>query len=622
VTILQNKKKIVICDIETERLDNPQKIWVIVCRELGKTEKKVFRNVHRDYKRFIDYASTVDLWVGHNFINFDAPVLNRIIGTTLDCSNVLDTLILSRLLHYQTPGGHSLEAWGESLGYPKDLFNDFSKWSQELEDRCKTDVDLNYEVFEVFRPIVEQKSWAQSISTEHEIAWILNDIRSNGFSFDITKAKELHSQISSRVEALLDELQQAFPPRSVLIKEVTPKATKHGTINATDFRWLPSDNRDLSPYSVGAKFSRFEYEVFNPKSTKQVVSRLNDLGWKPVDKTKGHIEAERNRDWERLKYFKEYGWKVTETNLATLPNDAPEAAQKLREYLLLTSRVSTLEEWLNAYNELSGAIHGNILHIGAWTHRMSHNSPNQANIPRIGTAYGEDFRALWRARNDRLLVGTDADGIQLRIFAHYINDPEFSKAVVEGRQEDGTDAHSVNQRALGLNHLTRNHAKTFIYAFLLGVGIDKASAILDTSREGAKVAIDNFLERYPGLTDLKKEVIPRDAARGFFIGLDGRKVICDSEHLMLAGYLQNGEAVIMKQANILWYNKLKQEGVPFWQVNFVHDEWQTETLDDYSLAEYIGQVQSDSIKQTGLDLDLNVALAGSSNIGKNWKETH
>jgi len=615
-------ERTVICDIETEQLHNPQKIWTIVTKDVDTKEKRIFKNVHENKEEFLTYAKTIGTWVGHNFINFDARVLNRICNLNLGHTNVLDTLVLSRLLNFKSPGGHSMAAWGESLGYPKSGYEDFSCWSQELEDRCSDDVEINYKLYEYFLPFIKAEGWQSAINTEHRIAWILNDVRDNGFHFNIPAATQLYKDISSRVEILLDELQKAFPPRTKLLKEVTPKGTKHGTISAVDFRFLDSHERDLSPYSIGAPFSRFTTEEFNPKSTKQVVERLNEVGWKPIEKTKGHIEAERDRNTKRLLYYREYGWKVSEDNLATLPQDAPKAAHQLTEYLLLTSRVSTLKEWLNVVDPKDSAIHGNILHIGAWTHRMAHNSPNQANIPRTGSDYGEAFRSLWCTRPNRLLVGTDADGIQLRIFAHLIEDPTFRAAVESGTESEGTDAHTVNKKALLLPHLTRNHAKTFIYAFLLGVGVQKASTILECSVEEARIAIDNFTRQYPGLEYLKKEVIPKDARRGYFIGLDGRKVLCDSEHLMLAGYLQNAEAVIMKRANILWYDQLRQEEIPFWQVNFVHDEWQTETQNYMELAERVGTVQASSIKQTGLDLKMKVDLAGSFKIGNNWKETH
>ena len=98
---------------------------------------------------------------------------------------------------------------------------------------------------------------------------------------------------------------------------------------------------------------------------------------------------------------------------------------------------------------------------------------------------------------------------------------------------------------------------------------------------------------------------------------------------MLAGYLQNGESVVMKRANILWRKRLISERVDFKQVNFVHDEWQTETPGDLELAKYIAEVQADSIRLVGEQLKLRCPLAGSVlnshkqlAIGQNWSQTH
>lgn len=58
-----------------------------------------------------------------------------------------------------------------------------------------------------------------------------------------------------------------------------------------------------------------------------------------------------------------------------------------------------------------------------------------------------------------VFVGYDGSGLELRMLAHYINDPDFTKEVVDG------DIHTKNQLAAGLP--TRDDAKTFIYAFIL-----------------------------------------------------------------------------------------------------------------------------------------------------------
>jgi DNA polymerase-1 len=628
----------VICDIETEGLENPQNIWLIVCREVETEKTHVFRNVHEDPSEFLKFAKTVSVWIGHNFIDFDLPVLERLTGVQIDPSRVVDTLVCGRLINQGIEGGHSLEAWGTRLGCPKGTFKDFSKWSNDLELYCLQDTEVTLKVYKKLLPYIKDPLWKNSLRLEHDIAFVCLDMSKNGFAFDLEGAVKIHTEILQRLSVLDTELQEAFPPRSVCLREVHPKATKHGTLSRVDFRWLKDP--DLTPFSVDAPFSLIEFVPFNAGSPKQIVERLNEAGWRPYEKTKGHTKteqalqrcrdkSERTRLEEDLERYRVYGWSVSEGNLNTLPQDAPEAARKLVQRLLLDSRRSTLEEWFKAYQESDKRIHGRFRHIGAWTHRMSHAGPNMANIPAGESAYAHEMRSLWRVPEDRLLVGVDADGIQLRILAHYMNDPAFTQALISGVKEDGTDAHSMNQKALGQICKSRDDAKTFIYAWLLGAGVGKVSQILGCSTQEAREACEQFLSFYPGLKYLKDTQIPMDADRGYFKGLDGRLVKCNNEHLVLAGYLQNGESVVMKKANILWRNKLISERVPFWQVNFVHDEWQTETVNDINIAKYIADTQADSIRQVGELLNLRCPLAGSTlnshkklAIGKNWSETH
>lgn len=619
-----------VVDTETEGIDNPQKLWVAVVKELESGRTHVFRNLHassEDRNRLRLLCSQATAFIGHNIIGFDLRVLERLAGVFINPSRVIDTLVVARLLNAGIEGGNSLEAIGERLGCPKIKFNEFSCYSKKMEEYCIQDVEVTYKYYKSIEPYIHSNSWRESLRLEHDIAFVCREMSENGFAFDINKAKEIYQEIKTKLEALDQELIASFPPKAVFIKEITPRATASGTIHRGDFRWLSEP--DLTPFMVGATFSRFEYQPFNPGSPKQIVERLNEAGWNPNEKTKGHLQAEREGNPERLEYFRTYGWKVSEANLATLPEDAPEAARKLVQRLLLDSRRSTLEEWFNAYREDTGRIHGKFHHIGCWTQRMSHSGPNMANIPSGDTPYAEEMRSLWTVAAKNLLIGVDADGIQLRVLAHYMDDPEFTKALVNGRKEDGTDAHSVNKRTIGPVCRSRDDAKTFIYAFILGAGDPKIAEILGCNLRESKKAKRTFIEAWPGLKRLKEEIIPYDAARGYFYGLDGRAVLCDSEHHMLAGYLQNGEAVIMKKANLLWRAKLKELDIPFQQVNFVHDEWQTETSGDYELAKKIAEIQAASIKEAGILLNVKCPLEGSIlnshkevAIGKNWAQTH
>ena len=331
--------------------------------------------------------------------------------------------------------------------------------------------------------------------------------------------------------------------------------------------------------------------------------------------------------------FLRYGWQCNEMNLSTLPEDAPEGGRNLAEWLTLEGRRSSLEEWIKHVKD-DGRIHGRFTHIGAWTGRMAHSAPNQANIPAafhgtpktaveiVKDEYDGRMRCLWTVEDGNYLVGTDAEGIQLRILAHLMKSDEYIHAIVSGRKEDETDIHNVNRKALGISHVTRDMAKTFIYAFLLGAGVAKVATILKVNQREAGEAIDNFMNSIQGLADLKKKVIPHVAKRGWFRGLDGRKVPVPSEHKALAGMLQNGEAVVMKHSAITWTTAARKLGIKYKLVTWPHDEWQTEVEGSMNDAELLGNIQRQSIVDTGKKLSILCPLAGSTDIGRTWGDTH
>jgi DNA polymerase-1 len=531
-----------------------------------------------------------------------------------------------------------LADWGERLGLPKFEFNDWSKLSDEMITYCIRDVEVNERVFNFLRKFIDDDRLRRAIDLEHKAAIICTEMHYNGFGFDIDKCNQLYARVQEELEGLTDAIQQAFPPREVVSRTIFPKPTKSGSISKVDFRWI-KDGR--TPEELGAKvgvpFYVYDEVIFNPASPKQVVEKLNELGWAPTEKTKGHINAERDlrfargaeRDalLQRLAEYKQTGWTISEENLATLPEDAPKAAFLLTRHILLTRRLTTLDEWKLAYNECTRSIHGEVRPIGTWTHRASHKNPNTGNIARTSSEFGYEMRSLWKARVGWRQIGCDAEGIQLRILAHYMDDDEFTEALVSGNSDDGTDVHTLNWKKLNGGDGTdpckdRTTAKTFIYSYILGASAGKTAQVFGCSLDAAKRSRDLFLNSFPGLKALKEDMIPEDARRGYFFGLDGRPVMCDSEHLMLAGYLQNGETIVMKYANWLWRTQLKKEKIPFRQMAYVHDEWQTETVDDDDVVKFVKEVQANSIVQAGLDLGVKCPLAGKAVDGYNWAECH
>lgn len=635
-SVHETRTRRVAFDIEADSL-NPSVIWVVVCKDLDTGEVDVFRRPDLDSVALLDYWSDVGLCVGHNVFNYDLPVIRRLVGGFQYSGSVLDTLVLSRLLDYGRDGGHSLASWGLRLGFPKTDFHDYSALTDEMVSYCIQDVEIVYQMVKKLSPWLESDTWKKPIETEMFMAGFCYEMHENGFHFDVDKCVNLRYNILKELEKLDAHIAEAFPPKVGLVREIQPRTTKFGTLNRNDFRWAGPDLSDFN----GGPFSLIEYVDFNPGSPAQIVERLNEAGWQPTEKTKGHNQVIRDKDQEKIARFQKTGWTISEVNLATLPDTAPPAAKSLALRITLASRARTLTEWIDNYNPQTGCIHGHYNSLGAWTHRMSHVRPNTGNIPtpqplnkdstnvqRRAHDIDRILRTFWICPEGSFLVGCDAEGIQLRVLAHYINDPRFTKAVTEGDKDAGTDPHSLNAIALGSACKSRAEAKTFIYAWLLGAGVGKVAQILTCSYSEAKVACENFIKFYPGLHHLKTSVIPGDASRGYFQGFDGRYVRIagddqgSKEHYALAGWLQNGETVIMRRATELWYPRLKSEGIPFKQCNLVHDEFQTAVYGTKEVADYVGQVQAWSIKQAGEDLNLRCPMAGAYDIGLSWSETH
>lgn len=642
--------KVVVIDCETEEIpkegtDHVKIIWCIVCKEVGGETEVFTLNGDLGYKpleEFKNYVVNVDYWIAHNGLSFDVPVINRVLGAKIDTDKVIDTFVVSRLINYSRFNTHSLAEIGHSLGEPKTLFNDWSCLSQEMVDYCIQDVVVNEKIYEHYKRFVWSPEWQPSLKLEHQMVLVNNEMSTNGFLFNIPKAKDLLSQIKTRMSELEGIFQTVWPPQLEEVNRIKYRSKADGSLYKNVEEAMGRYPRTTVEEG---ELVCFDYVPFKPGSPKDRVTKLWEAGWNPTEKTKTHFkfsrEAEPGKMWgktkltqalfnEKKEHFDFYGWTVSETNLQTVPEDAPEGTKRLAEWLTLEGRRSSLEEWLGCVQEDS-RIHGTFWNIGAWTHRMSHSNPNQANIfspfhgevrtavDQVKSDYDEQLRGLWHT--DKVLVGTDASGIQLRVLCHYMKSEAYRKAITEGNSADGTDIHNLNRRALGLDHLTRDDAKTFIYAFLLGAGIGKIASILRTGTRQAKQAMENFYESLPELKDLKSRQIPLDARRGYFEGLDGRKVICDSEHLMLAGYLQNGEAIITKKWIQTWKQMADQFGLWYRLVDYVHDEAQTEVLTE-SDGELLKMIQKKAMDKVNEELNLFCPMDVESKVGYNWASTH
>ena len=574
----------IVADIETNSTGSH--IWCLVTQDLDTKEVTVWKEATDELREYLNKAEVI---VGHNFLSFDAVILNRLWKTKIRLSQVFDTLILSRLLNPSLEDGHSLDSWGNRLGMNKINYGAIWAWmtdtfmtkdnrnlpfDEPVEDLmlhyCKRDVELTGKLYDyLVREQEKTKTSTEALQLEMQTQSIIAEQERNGFKLDIPYAMQLLSTIKARMSVIDSEMEAVFPtivrPR---FSEKTGKQLKDEVIQ------------------------------FNPGSRKQIHERLADkYGWVPTKMTEKGTPIVDEDVLSKLEY--------------------PEA-KFLAEYFMLQKRASMLESWLEKVGK-DGRVHGKVITIGAVTGRMTHTSPNMAQVPSADddTPYGHEFRRCWIVEEGNSLVGIDASGLELRMLAHYMNDPEYTEVVINGRSEDGTDIHTKNQIAAGLQ--SRAQAKTFIYGFLYGAGPAKIGSIVGgTSKEGQKL-IDSFLKNTPKLKQLREKVA-RISSKGYLPGLDGRILHVRSDHAALNTLLQGAGAIVMKKALVILSKELKRAKLFHKFVANVHDEWQIECKPED--ANVVGKLGVWSIEEAGRQLNMRCPLTGEHRSGKTWEDTH
>ena len=288
--------KIVACDIETDNL-NPKHIYVVCAKDLETGKLYKFINLDKDVSekvRFNDFAASVRTWVFHNGLGFDVPVINKFMGSgTIKPCDVVDTLVVSRLIDYNILNGHSLKAWGIRLGLHKGEFTDFAGGlSEEMIEYCFNDVEVTAKVYNKFKSQIEDPQWKLAMRTEHDIAATCEEMTGIGFKFDRSTAQEMLSEMEVRMSDLEQEFQKIWPPKLVEVNRLKYREKTDGTLFGTVKNALakyPKCERQ------GEELVCFDYKTFEPSSPKQRIERLWEAGWEPVEKTKGHMEYERQR---------------------------------------------------------------------------------------------------------------------------------------------------------------------------------------------------------------------------------------------------------------------------------------------------------------------------------------
>lgn len=598
-------QRTLVFDIEGDGLyETITKVWCIVAEDVDTGEVRKFGP--DELSAACDYLNTASTIVGHNIIDFDLPVLSSLLGFVPSSStDIVDTLVLSRLLNpdREIPSGcrgpHGLDAWGVRNHVPKPKHEDWSQYSEEMLHRCTQDVRNNVITYRKLLREMEGHDWSDAIRIEHRVAEIISNQSKAGVFFNTSSAKDCIQELSERIQRIDDKLAPILP---VTWKQfgvpVAKPFLKTGKPSKAASDWLDKQVDYLS-----GPFTRVYYEEFNLNSDKQVKDLLFSHGWEPVE---WNYDDYGQRTSPKLK-FSDDGDDGIDTELGKL----------LKERKLWCHRRSQIQGWVDSVRP-DGTISASANPCGTNTGRMRHSGV--VNVPKAASyvPFGKEMRSLFTARPGRTLIGYDATGLELRMLAHYMNDPDYTEVLLNG------DIHTYNQELAGLP--TRDAAKTFIYAFNYGAGDAKLGSIVGGSADEGKALRVRFLSENKALDKLIRGV-KRASGRGYLLGLDGRMLHMRrgsdgriQRNKALNTLLQGGGAIVMKQAMIYLDDWVKEHKLDAIKVIDMHDEaqWDVNPKD----VEKFKELAELSVVKAGEYFNLNVPLAADVKVGNNWAETH
>lgn len=648
-----------IFDIETNGfLDVLDRVHCLVIEDADTKEhthyadQPGFNPIEEGVRRLME----ADVLIGHNIIKFDLAALRKVYPWFKHKARLLDTMVLARMFWPELKvadkatrqsnasfpgklvGSYKLEAFGYRLGIMKGEFKGpWEVWTPEMQNYCGQDVRVNAALWRkaLIRWLGGDKPPPgfvpysdESIDLEMRVQAIVGRQEAYGFCFDEQRAAALYAELADERHALEQLLKAVFKPWFIRDgkKDFVPK----------------KDNKKMG-YMAGCPVTKVKLVEFKPSSRHHIASRLTKLyGWKPVEFTDAGLPKVDDEVMAKLSY--------------------PEAPLLMR-YLMIEKRIGQLAEGDNALLKLfrNGAIHGGVITLGAVTRRMTHVYPNVAQTPSVKKPYGKEFRSLYRARVNKLLVGCDADSLELRLLGGYMapyDGGAYIEVILAGNRDLGTDMHSVNARALGMDpkkdYLVdgtpmpgREIAKTWFYAFIYGGGAEKLGWILGKrgdpnneahwtidKRSGERVDVvarsagskskKDFLKNLPALGKLAELVQKKAKMRGFLVAIDGGKLHVRKLHSAVNTLLQSAGAIFMKKALVILDDQLQAldlvPGIDYEFVANIHDEWQIEVEPKH--VELIEREAEGAIKKAGEHWKFKCPLVGNASHGLTWADTH
>lgn len=293
---------------------------------------------------------------------------------------------------------------------------------------------------------------------------------------------------------------------------------------------------------------------------------------------------------------------------------------------LISTYISALPTYINP---ATGKIHTTYNQTVTATGRLSSSNPNLQNLP-IRSERGQLIRQAVIPDEGCLFLSADYSQIELRLMAHFSQDPHLVEAFRSGQDiHAATAAKIFNVPIEDVTKDQRRQAKTANFGIIYGISAFGLAQQLDCSRSEAKALIDGYFAAFPGVIDYIEQQKQLAREQGYAVTLFGRKrylpdilshnatVRSFAERNAVNSPIQGTAADIIKMAMVTIHRRLKEEGLKAQMIMQVHDE-----LNFNVPQNEVDKVREIVVNEMQNVVHLTVPLIADCGVGTNWLQAH
>jgi DNA polymerase-1 len=297
------------------------------------------------------------------------------------------------------------------------------------------------------------------------------------------------------------------------------------------------------------------------------------------------------------------------------------------EYRQLAKLKSTYLDSLPQLTDAQGRVHTTFNQVGTATGRLSSTNPNLQNIP-VRTALGREIRAAFIPAPENVLMSADYSQIELRLMAHFSQDPLLLDAYRTGKDIHTLTASEVfGVDAATMDKETRARAKAVNFGIVYGISPFGLAAQLNIDQKTAKQYIETYFERYKGVQRFIEDTlnnVRRDQAVRTYFGRIRPIPDIQSRNPNMRGFaertaintpLQGTAADLIKLAmlkidQLILDRKLKSK-----MTLQVHDELLFDVVPEE--AEELQALVKQEMEHVA---EFSIPIVADVGIGKNWRD--